>query len=147
MTIIKEKIYMRKALKYYGSYYLSYKEVIDELISYYNQKKELIAIWGAGLKGSAFLKVFDSENCKISCAYDISSDKDGTKMPTGHTICKPNNKKYKIGVVFLMNNNYEAEVACAMRENNIKASLVNIDSIILGKMPLKEVLEMYGEKI
>ena len=64
MTVIKEKIYMRKALKYYGSYYLSYKEIIDELISYYyNQKKELIAIWGAGMKGCAFLEVFVSENC------------------------------------------------------------------------------------
>lgn len=143
--MMNEKRYKKMALKYYERYYLSHKQVIQELISYYNGRNELIAVWGAGMKGTAFLELFDNDMSKIMCVYDISDEKSGTRMLTGHKIYKLQDKKYEgIKAVLLMNNNYETEVAGMLRENNVKASLVNIDSVILGKMSLEDTLKMYG---
>lgn len=142
---LKEKSYKKKALKYYKGYYLSHEQVINKLISYYNDRSELIAVWGAGMKGTAFLELFDSGMTKIACVYDISDKKSGTKMLTGHDIFRPQDKKYEnIKAVLLMNNNYETEVAGMLHDYNIKASLINMDSVILGKMSLKDTIEMYG---
>lgn len=142
---VREKRYKKKALKYYKDYYLSHQQVIQKLLSYFEEKKELIAVWGAGMKGTAFLELFDSDMSKIACVYDISDEKNGTKMLTGHNICKLQDKKYEaVKVILLMNNNYETEVAGMLRENRIEASLINIDSVILGKMSLKDIIDMYG---
>lgn len=145
---IREKLMQWKAMKYYKNYYVSHKNEINRLICFYLKKKKHIALWGGGLKGIAFLNIFDPKHSRISCVYDISKEKNGTKMSTGHIICLPETKKYKeVEVIFIMNNIYETEIAGILKDLKRKVILINIDSIILGNLDISQTLKMYGRKL
>ena len=127
----------------YCEYYKKAYNTIDELMDYYiNEKKFEIAIWGAGLKGNAFLSVFDSNNTRIKHIFDIDSKKFGSSLPTGHKIVDYSKNK-EVNVVLVMNNNYENEIAGYLVENEINAVVINVDSVIIGKLTFEEVINMY----
>ena len=144
----KNKIQLYKAIKIYGTYYADYRKNIRSVLRYYvNKKNYNIAIWGAGLKGKAFLSVIDPQQKLIKYVYDIDEIKFGRNMPTGHTIVDYSEKYYQdIHVVLLMNNNYETEIASQLEEENLKVILINIDSIIAGELLPQEVVKMYRKE-
>lgn len=145
---IQEKFMQWKAMKYYRKYFVSRKNEINRLICYFLKKKKHIALWGGGLKGIAFLNIFDPKCSRISCVYDISKEKNGTKMSTGHTVCLPETKGYReVEVIFIMNNIYETEIAGILKNAKRKVILINIDSVVLGNLDIGQTLKIYGRKL
>jgi len=56
------KSYKKKtsALRQYGDYYLKRKTDLCKILWYYKKKRQYkIAVWGAGLKGTAFIETVD----------------------------------------------------------------------------------------
>ncbi|MDD3138674.1 MAG: hypothetical protein PHX08_06860 [Lachnospiraceae bacterium] len=139
---------LRQAKYIYHDYYCAAYKNINSIFEYYKSKNEKIGIWGAGLKGLAFLDLYDSNRQYISVVYDNNEKRWGTIMQTGHPICSIEEEKFSdVTVILLMNNNYETEIAGKLRKVQKKVALINIDSVILGKLNLDKTLELYGEKI
>lgn len=138
-----------KAMKLYGDYYNEIRSTTRSVLHYYvDRKNHNVAIWGAGLKGKAFLNVIDTKQRFIKYVYDRDEKKIGLVMPTGHPIVDYQNKiNQDVRVVLIMNNNFETEIARNLSDNGMKVILVNIDSIITGKLTTKEVIKTYGKEI
>lgn len=145
---MKSKLYKffsnKKELKIYRSYYLEAYSTLSEVIKYYIDLNKTIAIWGAGLKGIAFLSVYDPHCQKIQYVFDIDKMKYNTYLNTGHLISDYNSHK-DVSVILIMNNNYENEIAGILKKNNISALLINVDSVILGKMTRNEIIKSIEE--
>lgn len=147
MKHLRELIRENKAKKIYNEYYLKGEMTISELIEYYVNKHERIAIWGAGFKGIAFLNAFDKKCDKIACIYDIDKEKQGRAIVKGHNVVNYKDTKYiDIGVIFLMNSNYEAEITGMLSDIGREVKIINIDSIICGNMTFQETLALYERK-
>lgn len=145
---IKDKLYIRKAIKYYGHYYREHEVVLREIIRYYFDKKEKIAVWGGGLKGMAFCYIIDQHANTISCIFDINEKMHGTYSLTGHFVTGIEDAEFlDIDVVFVMNNQHEAEIAGALKNAGRHVALINIDSVVLGGMTLEETIQLYGDKL
>lgn len=153
MNIIKFIINKRKetnAMKMYGEYYKKSRLILQKILYYFRyRKKHNIAIWGAGYKGRAFLKVIDPKKRYIDYVFDIDKGKFGNVMETGHEIVSYSDAKYrnKIDVIFIMNSKFETEIAGLLKEEDFHAILVNVDSIICGKLTAKEALKLYRRKV
>ena len=149
MMIKVKKLYKeRKALNLYTEHYNKNKNTIIEIMKYYNSNNEKAAIWGAGLKGIAFLSIFDFDEKIIRCVYDIDTSKYGNSIVNGHEITGINDEKHSdITVIYLMNPNFESEIAGIIKKSNRKVKLFNIDSIIFGKVSFDEAIELYGRYI
>ena len=96
------------AIEIYEEYFGSKKEIIYKILKYYKSKSKRIAIWGAGLRGQAFLNVLDRECNIIDYVYDINEKKIGERLETGHLIC--DYKKNKSDIVLVMNNLHEVDI-------------------------------------
>ena len=139
---------VRNALKLYGRYYAEYRKIIRQLCNYYKYKKGYrLAIWGAGLKGKAFLRVIDPKQIYIDCCYDIDLNKTGKILPTGHMITDySQSDKDEVQIILLMNGNFETETAALLTETGIKAIVINVDNLIIGEFSAKEIVMMYKEQ-
>ena len=138
-----------KAMKLYGDYYREIRSTIRSVLHYYVDKKNYkAAIWGAGLKGKAFLNVIDPKQRFITYVYDRDEKKFGSLMPTGHPVVDYQDRKYQdVQVVLIMNNNFETEIAGSISEQGMKVILVNIDSIKTGRLTPKEIVKTYGREV
>lgn len=137
---------LKRAKRLYNDFYKINENVIKELMDYFNNNNMKTAIWGGGLKGIAFLDLFDVNRKYITCVFDIDKGKWGTQTITGHIITSYEDLKFgDIDVVMIMNNNYETEIAGRLREKHVM--LFNIDSIIFGMMSTKEALQLYERKL
>lgn len=137
-------IQLNKALKLYGNYYSEHRKSIRSLLYYYTKIKNYnIAIWGAGLKGKAFLRVMDSNQQFIKYVYDIDEKKFGKGMPTGHKVVDFTKKANQdVKAVFLMNNTFETETASELAEHNMNVILINVDSMIAGNLSAKDIIKI-----
>lgn len=145
---IRQNKKIRKAIDLYGDSYEAVRDNLEELFQYYREKQMTnIAVWGAGLKGEAFLKVIDSQRTKIKCVFDIDEEKYGTYMNSGHEIVDYKKRENQnIQVILLMNNTYENETIALLREKDFYAEVVNIDSFVDGNLNVQEFLEMQANK-
>ena len=46
-------------IKIYENYFMEKYGVINSILEYYYQNGKTMAVWGAGLRGKAFLNIFD----------------------------------------------------------------------------------------
>jgi len=69
-------------IKDYKTKILEMQELKNILIKQFNS----IVLWGAGMKGKAFLEIFDYEKQWIDFVVDIDDKKQGQLLPTGHEI-------------------------------------------------------------
>lgn len=133
---------IKKERKIYEEYYKQSYETINQLLFLFRRKKRSIAIWGAGLKGTAFLHLFDRERHYISYVFDINKKKYGTLMESGHYII--DYKKCKGDeVILVINNKHENEVAGIMEEISMYPLIISVDHIVLGDLSLQETIKMY----
>ena len=144
-----ETYQLNKALGIYGREYRENRKSIRSFLYYYKDKKHYnIAVWGAGLKGKAFLKIIDPDQRFIKYVYDIDKRMFGKSLPTGHKIVDFKMKyNQDIKVVLLMNNNFETVTANLLAEQNMKVILINVDSVIAGSLDANSVLQLYGKDI
>lgn len=143
IKFLKNKYQLRNALVQYGQYYYDNKYEIRKLLWYYNNiKHKKVAIWGAGLKGTAFLKIIDRDNSRIKYVIDISQKNQGTVLPTGHRIVDYQQiQKDAIDIVFIMNANHFAENYSLLQRAKIHTTLLDMDKILGAKLETKKSIK------
>lgn len=125
-------------IEIYERYFRQKYDVITEIISCYIQEEKKIAIWGAGLRGRAFLNVFDPDCEKLTYVFDKDEKKHGTVLETGHQIV--DFQKYNADVIIVVNSKLEYKILGTLKDAKKKAQILNIDNIILGNLSVNDIL-------
>ncbi len=127
-------------MRIYSKYY-SNTQLLQQLIDLLS-KQGNVFLWGAGLKGYAFLAMTDKEK-KIAGVLDINENIIGKQLLTGHFI-----KSYKtetnMSFVLLMNTMHEESVLLKLDEYHDKFTIINVDCIIEGELTLNEIIQLYN---
>jgi hypothetical protein len=131
-----------KAKKLYGDLYERHKRDLKEILWYYSIKKgKKVAVWGAGLKGTAFLAVLDPKNKYVDYVIDANSNLHGTLLPTGHIIGKAGSiMSRKIDIIFVMNTKFYAEIFYELQNYQFTGTLIDIDIAIAQNMNAKQII-------
>lgn len=125
-----KRLHRTKALALYGEYYYSNIKQIDSLLLKHGEKR--IAVWGAGLKGEAFLNIVDPHRNKIFCVVDKNEKKNGTCMSTGHRVISPSFiKKSKVRLIISMNYNYADSIKKEVADQDASIETVCLDIYLL----------------
>ena len=82
-----EEMFKKKSAEYkHMDDYKEYKPELLKILKWMRGNGEKIAIWGAGLKGMAFLKTMDPRNEYIDYVIDMNRDLHGTAIDKYRTI-------------------------------------------------------------
>lgn len=125
-------------IRIYENYFMKKYEVINNILSYYCQNGKTMAVWGAGLRGKAFLNIFDPVNQRISYVFDKDKNRYGEILGSGHKIM--DFLKHDADIVIVANNSLEYVILHTLRQNGKNAVVLNIDNIILGDLTENEVI-------
>lgn len=117
-------------LKIYQDYFRKKYELINDFLDQLNNNNNTIALWGAGLRGKAFLNVYDPHAKRIQYVFDTDQTKIGRQMPTGHRIV--DYRSNNADVVFIANNTLEFRILYNLKQAGKHPKTVNIDNYILG---------------
>ncbi len=87
----------------YGEYYKPARHDMEMLFQKYKSEGKRVAVWGAGLKGNAFLSAVDPRAEYVEAVIDRKESLHGTTLPSGHRVV---DDRYvvenHIDVVFIM---------------------------------------------
>lgn len=125
-------------IEIYERYFRQKYDVITKIIDYFIERGEKIAIWGAGLRGRAFLNVFDPNGAKLTYVFDRDEKKHGMVLDTGHPIV--DFQEYDAEVIIVVNSKLEYKILGALKDAKRKARILNIDNIILGNLSVNDIL-------
>lgn len=127
-----------EAIEIYEKYFLQKYDVIRDVMDHYLHDGKKIAIWGAGLRGRAFLNAFDADNRRISCVFDWDEKKHGKILEFGHRIV--DFREYEVDAIIIVNGKLEQEVSGMLKSIDKDVQIINVDNIILGNLSAKDVL-------
>ncbi len=133
----------KNAIKLYGKYYRENRKKIYHVIKDF-QKEEVgnIAVWGAGLKGIAFLRVIDPKKVYVNTVIDIDECKHGERLLTGHIIEGIDAiRESDIGMILVMNSGFYADIAERIQKKGFNVRLISVDGFIQEDIdiPTKEL--------
>lgn len=127
-----------EAAEIYRAYFGKKYSVISGVLQYYKESGKKIALWGAGLRGKAFLEIFDPGCSVIDFVYDIDSKKYGTVLKFGHRIV--DYRERRADVVVVANTVLEFEIVHTLRASGSEPEMINLDNIILGDLDIDEII-------
>ncbi len=119
------------AIYEYGDYYFSYQDEITKILKYYQGEGRKTAIWGAGLKGTAFLNLIDPKGRYITFVTDMNKELHGTKITPRHTVISPEEVwKASPDVILIMNAAHYADNYAILKEKGYEGIILDLDTII-----------------
>ena len=116
----------------YHPYYDYRARRIDEFLKYCEQQQYSVAIWGAGIKGTAFLDVCDADAQRIHYVIDKNEKNWGKTLSTGHVICGFKDVYENVDIVLVMNKVYFGGVYREVKKINSEIKLVNLDLLLMS---------------
>lgn len=142
LIINKEKRLIKDANKKYGEYYKNNSVILKELLDFLCNKYSQILMWGAGLKGKAFIDQCDHDNKKIDFIIDMDIEKQGKKLLTGHKIVGIDYVKQEDAVILVANINYYSSICFDLINSGYdikKLRIICIDQYINGKYGIQDI--------
>lgn len=120
-----------KANIQYGEYYKKIKSDMLLLLQQFKKEKKKVVIWGAGLKGNAFLSSVDANAEYIEAVIDMNKTLQGTTLVTGHKIV---DREYvirnQIDVVFIMNELFYVDNYFMLEKMGYKGVIYDVDYLV-----------------
>lgn len=130
------------AIYEFGDYYKSYKDEIIEILEYYRDKSMKVAIWGAGLKGTAFLNVIDSKGKYISYVTDMNKQLYGTMATPRHKVISIDDVlKAAPDVIIIMSAVHYADNYAILKGKGYSGIILDLDAIIENKADPQVIIE------
>lgn len=137
-----------KANIQYGDYYREAANEINIFLQKYKEEGKHVVIWGAGLKGSAFLSLVDPLCEYIEAVIDMKESLHGTRLATGHLIVS---KDYVIAnavdVVFVMNELFFVDNFFMLEKMQYKGLLFDVDYLVKHKVPWERIYQNDFEQV
>lgn len=137
-----------KANIQYGDYYKEAADEIKALLQRYEVDGKRVVIWGAGLKGNAFLSLVDPKCKYIEAVVDMKESLHGTRLATGHPIVA---KDYiianTIDVVFVMNELFYVDNYFMLDKMQYKGLLFDVDYLVKHKVKWEDIYKNDFEQV
>ncbi|MEZ3423102.1 MAG: glycosyltransferase family 2 protein [Lachnospiraceae bacterium] len=138
---------MAKAREMYGKDYEENTERVKGFLNYCTEKSLKVAVWGAGLKGLAFLQNADAEGNLIKMMIDKSPVKWDVKLPTGHIIKSPEAAiSDNVNVILVVNSIFYGDVWNLFCENYKSVTILHLDDILTLQKPYEYFIESSNYK-
>ncbi|RKI43890.1 LicD family protein [bacterium D16-51] len=129
-----------RAMAIFSDDYIPIKESMVSVLKKYKEQGKQIAIWGGGIKGTAFLKVVDPYGKYISYAIDIKKEKAGEFIAGREILYCYDLKGRGIDVVLMMSQKHFVQNYNILQDEGITCSLHDIDEIVKKRFSAKEIL-------
>ncbi len=136
--------YLKKkgAIYEFGDFYSSYRNELVQILKYYQDKGYKTAIWGAGLKGTAFLNLIDPKGKCIHSVIDMNKNLHGTRITPRHRVSSLEDAlKAMPDVIIIMNAAHYADNYALLTENNYDGIILDLDMMIENKVDCEIILE------
>ncbi len=131
-----------KANVNYLNCYVRAADKLHYMDNYFNMMNYKVGLWGAGLKGCDFLKVYDKSNKKVLKVIDNDFTKKGNKTVTGHLIENLENLDEKIDIFIVANKNYYAGIKNVLKSKNQNYLVFNLELFLLMEnYPIETFIE------
>lgn len=129
-----------KANIQYGDYYKDAADEIRRLLKKYSEDDRHVVIWGAGLKGNAFLSLVDPDCQYIEAVVDMKESLHGTCLATGHpVVAKEYVTSNDIDVVFVMNELFYVDIFFMLDKMQYKGLLFDVDYLVKHKVKWENI--------
>ena len=114
------------AIYEFGDYYSAYRNELMKILKYYQDKGYKTAIWGAGLKGTAFLSLIDPKGRFIQTVIDMNKELHGTMVTPRHQVNSLEDAlKVTPDVVIIMNSTHYADNYSLLKEKNFNGIVLD----------------------
>ncbi len=124
----------------YEDYYLPSKEAMVQVLQSYKEQDKKVAIWGGGVKGTAFLQIVDPKAEYVSCVIDIKAEKAGSSI-AGRTIVSCYDLKDKaIDVIIMMNQKHFVQNYNILKDEGISCVIHDMDEIVKRNLSGEDIL-------
>lgn len=132
----------------YGEYYKSIKPEMEQLFKKYQEEGKKVAIWGAGLKGNAFLSAVDPKAQYVGAVVDRKESLHGTYLPSGHQIVGVQYVvKNEFDVIFIMGGRQYVDNYFLLTKTGFQGLIFDMDYLIKKHIGWKQIYENDFEKI
>jgi hypothetical protein len=138
----KQKKLLEKANDLYGEYYLDNSNLLNELLVFIRKEYGQIVVWGAGLKGQAFLSQCDSSNKFIDFVIDMDEKKQNESLITGHMVYAIDKLVVDNTVILVVNVNYYTSICFDLINNGYdikKMRIICLDHFLQGRYSLWQI--------
>lgn len=146
--ILSKRFKKLKASIQYGDYYKTIAGELKILLKKYKEEGKRIVIWGAGLKGNAFLSLTDPEHKYIEAVVDMKESLHGTSLVTGHPVVA---KDYvitnSIDVVFVMNELFYVDNYFMLDKMGYQGLLFDMDYLVKHKVKWEGIYHNNFEQV
>ncbi|MBE5943489.1 MAG: LicD family protein [Lachnospiraceae bacterium] len=124
----------------YEDYYKPTKDAVAQVLKHYTDQGKKIAIWGGGVKGTAFLHIVDKKTGYVSCAIDIKKDKVGTYIAGREIVQCYDIKNGDVDVILMMNQKHFVQNYNILKDQNVECIIHDVDEIVKRKLTAKDIL-------
>lgn len=124
----------------FEEYYSPMKKEIIETLQEYKGQGKTIAIWGGGIKGTAFLQIVDPKGAYISFVIDIKADKAGSCIAGRKIISCFDLKSRGIDIIIMMNQKHFVQNYNILKEQGISCILHDMDEIVKRRLSVSDIL-------
>jgi lipopolysaccharide cholinephosphotransferase len=142
MEKLKNFLKTKGAILEYGNFYLSYRNQLITILNYYQKKGYKVAIWGAGLKGTAFLNCIDVKGNYINTVIDMNKQLYGTNITLKHKVSSLEDAlNSNPNVMMIMNSDHYADNLSLLREKEFKGIVIDLDNVIENRIDPNQIIE------
>lgn len=138
----KQKRMLEKANDLYGEYYKQNLLLLSELLDFIRNEHGQIVVWGAGLKGQAFLSQCDFNNKFVDLVIDMDESKQNKPLITGHMVYGINALEDNNTVILVVNVNYYTSICFDLINNGHdikKMRIICLDHFLQGRYSLLQI--------
>jgi lipopolysaccharide cholinephosphotransferase len=132
----------------YGEYYKLIKPEIGKLFKKYKSKGKRVVIWGAGLKGNAFLSVTDPEARYVEAVIDRNESLYGTRLVSGHLVVDVSYViENPVDIVFIMSGVQYVDNYFLLSKSGFKGQVFDMDYLVKKHISWEQVYYNNFEKV
>lgn len=125
----------------YEDYYLPLKNDMVQVLHSYKEQGKKVAIWGGGVKGTAFLHIIDPKAEYVACAIDIKAEKAGSSIAGRQIVSCYDLQDKGIDVIIMMNQKHFVQNYNILKDQGITCTLHDMDEIVKRKIVAKDILK------
>lgn len=131
-----------KANIQYGEYYRELSREMSLFLRRYVGEGKKVVIWGAGLKGNAFLSAADAQAEYVEAVVDMKESLHGTVLATGHKVVgREYVLEHAVDAVFIMNELFYVDNYFLLQKMGYKGRIYDVDYLVKHHVSCEQIYD------
>lgn len=132
----------------YGEYYKPVKVEMQKLFEKYKSEGKRVVVWGAGLKGNAFLSAVDPKAEYVEAVIDRKESLHGTTLPSGHRVVDVSYVlENSIDVIFIMSGVQYVDNYFLLMKTGFRGWIFDMDYLIKHHISGEQIYQNNFDKV